>query len=665
MKKIVEKAKTSCLDESDVEALNMKPAKPSELKGLGLPVFEAMRIPYFNADGSENGFVRYRYMEDTRKGIAKQTDAKPLRYVQPPNSEPQVYLPPISYDWSTVIENTSQPIAITEGEFKAACCTKHVMPCVGLGGVYSFRAKATGHDLIPQLQQFKWRGRQVVFIYDTDAKTNLNVMRAQDALATKLVELGAMVLIADLPDTPAKGLDDYAYAEGVDALKAVVTRARFFETCKALYDFNDEVAYIKNSGFVQDLHNTSRKLRPYDFTAHAYANRFFTVRRIDKKGELELKELSLPVEWLKWPQRHTLNSVVYEPGLPTITEDNDFNEWPGWGCEPVEGSVAPWTELLNHLFEGSPEERDWFERWCALPLQQPGAKLYTASVIWGIATGTGKSLLGYSLGRIYGKNFTEIGDRELQDGRNEWAQNKQFVLGDDVTGKDQRKYADHLKAMITQLDLRLNPKYIQSYTVRDHINYMFTSNHPDAFFIEDDDRRFFIHEVTANPKSEAWYRDYMRWLDKEDGAKHLFHHLLQLDLKGLTATSRAPRTNARDAMIDDGLSALGRWVRMLKDSPDLVLKVGAAELKHDLFTSQDLLALYDPMGQLKVTASAMARELKRAGFKQAYKRQQLRLTNGGKVRLFIVRNEDKWMLTGGPLLVKHYEAAQSSKKGKL
>jgi hypothetical protein len=31
------------------------------------------------------------------------------------------------------------------------------------------------------------------------------------------------------------------------------------------------------------------------------------------------------------------------------------------------------------------------------------------------------------------------------------------------------------------------------------VNYYLTSNHADALFLEDEDRRFFVHEVMVNP----------------------------------------------------------------------------------------------------------------------------------------------------------------------
>lgn len=286
--------------------------------------------------------------------------------------------------------------------------------------------------------------------------------------------------------------------------------------------------------------------------------------------------------------------------------------------------------------------------------------MYSAAVLWGVNTGTGKSLVGYTLGRIYGKNFTEIGDKELQDDRNEWAVGKQFVMGDDVTGQDQRKYADKLKKMITQLFMRIDQKYVPSYEIKDVINYLFTSNHPDAFFLEDDDRRNFVHEVSATAKPREWYQAYMAWL-KAGGAEALFHHLLNLDLKGMTAEDRAPNTNARQAMISDGLSDIGRWVRRLRDDPDHVLRVGNVGLKGDLWSSQELLRLYDPEGKHRVTIGGLGKELKRAGFRQAYNGMPVPTSNGQQ-RLFAIRSRERWPDANVKAVREHYDATRGDVK---
>jgi hypothetical protein len=42
-----------------------------------------------------------------------------------------------------------------------------------------------------------------------------------------------------------------------------------------------------------------------------------------------------------------------------------------------------------------------------------------------------------------------------------------------------------IKDLITQTDVTINKKYIPTYTVKDHANFQFNTNHPDAFYIEE------------------------------------------------------------------------------------------------------------------------------------------------------------------------------------
>jgi len=655
---MLDKLETSCLDAQDAKRLQVKPANMAELQQLDLPCKLAFELPYFNAAGKLTGFKRWRYLEDTRNGLAAKTDAKPIRYIQATDTIQEVYMPPLA-DWQVIQADPSVMIAITEGELKAACCTKYAIPCLGLGGVYSFKSAKKKLPLLPIFYDFAWKGRQVIVAFDSDAHTNPMVVKARSELCRELLALGALPYIANITpsdDDAKRGLDDLALQEGAEALQAVLDMAEAFAPSAALHDLNTEVAYIRDPGMVVVM-DSGLKMRASDFTNHAYSTRHYYDEQVDSRGNSKMVKKKAANEWLEWPLRMELARIAYEPGGERITDKDEYNTWPGWGTIPKKGSIKPWKELLDHLFAGFPDERAWFERWCALPFQQPGVKMYTASVLWGINTGTGKSLIGYTLGRIYGRNFTEIGDVELKDDRNEWAINKQFVMGDDVTGQDQRHYADKLKKMITQLSMRIDQKYVPSYTVRDCITYLFTSNHPDTFFLEDDDRRNFVHEIRVSPMAREFYKTYMEWLNG-DGPAALFHHLLNLDLKGMSAEDRAPDTSARRAMIEDGLSDLGRWARRLRDDPEYVLKLGDVKLSGDLWSSADLLRLYDPEQKRRVTVGGLGKELKRAGFKQCYGGMPLS-TNNGQQRLFIVRNIDTWIHAKSTALKVHYDSSRA------
>jgi hypothetical protein len=656
-KLMMEKLATSCLGEREARALGIRVASEAELRSLDLFPVPAMELPYFDLSGNRTAFKRWRYLADTRTGFAALTDAKAVRYVQAKDSLQEAYMPPLT-DWSELARDAGAPLAITEGELKAACATLLAMPTIGLGGVWSFKSRKKKKPLLDAFYEFDWKGRYVTIIYDSDASTNPKVVQARSALARELLALGAAVYVADIPPTEdgsKQGLDDYALANGAEALASLMGSGTAFAESAVMHELNEEVVYVRDPGVVV-RYVDNQVLRPSDFTGHAYANRHIVEFYEDKDGNPKERLKPASRAWLEWPARGELRKFTFMPGQRQVTEKSEFNRWPGWGCEPRKGDVSPWRQLLDHLFAGAPEERQWLERWLAYPLQHPGSKMYTSAVVWGVKTGTGKSLIGYTMKRIYGRTFTEIGDRELQDDRKEWAVDKCFVLGDDVTGHEQRNLSDRLKKMITQESMRVDIKFLPSYEVPDFINYYFTSNHPDAFFLEDDDRRMFVHEVKCAPLPPEFYDRYRVWLEG-GGAEALFHHLMTLDLGDMRAQGRAPATEAKRRMAEDGMSELGRWVRRLKDEPEMVLKFGDAKLTGDLWTSAELFRIFDPEEKKRATPGALTKELKRAGVEQVYGGMQLR-TRSGLVRLFAVRNPEQWAKAKGPDIIKHYDATR-------
>ena len=655
------KWRSSGLTDKDAKRLKLSTIPKEEMSQLGFIAAGALKIPYWTPCGKPSKFYRVRYLEELPGFRADAT--KPMRYAQPKGTLCEVYLPPLfNRYWEAILNDPSTPLYITEGELKAAAGCAAGLATLGLGGVDSWRSSKRGIELLPTLKETEWEGRDVTIVYDSDAATNPNVVRASNRLAEALVSLGAKPSIASLPGGPKGekvGLDDFLEAKGAEALAEVLKDAPMFPEAKALWELNREVCYIRNPGLVIER-ATGNQMTPANFVSHVYANRHHQEVKLSKDGErgTPVTKPTAP-KWLEWERRFELSAITYKPGASAIV-DNQWNTWKGWGCVPKKGDVGPWKWLLDFLFRSDPdpEARRWFERWLAYPLQHPGTKLFTSAVMWGIVHGTGKTLVGHSMLQIYGANGTEIKDRDLRDGFNEWARDKQFVVGDEVTGSDKREQADRLKGLITQPALRINVKYLPSYVVPDCVNYFFTSNHPDAFFMEDSDRRMFIHEVKGAPAPQAKYDAYDRWLYKEGGAAALFDYLLKLPLGDFNPKAAAYTTAAKRAMITDNKSDLGAWCLSLREEPERVLSLlgdraakGAA-----LFSPLQLLRAYDPEGATKVTANGVGRELKRTGFPRVNGDKPVRTPSAGLMRLYALRDAEKWEKAGHKAIVDHWES---------
>jgi putative DNA primase/helicase len=274
-------------------------------------------------------------------------------------------------------------------------------------------------------------------------------------------------------------------------------------------------------------------------------------------------------------------------------------------------------ELFNHLTTGlNANERKWLLQWLAFPLQKPGTKFATAVVFWGAQTGTGKTMLGEIMGKIYGENYCSINERDLHSQFTQWAEKKQFILGDEITGGGERKrsVAEELKSMITQESVTINVKYKPEYKIRDVRNFYFTSNHEDAFFIEDRDRRYFVHAVIVGRLNDEFYRTLRLWKDSAEGPAALFYYLLnKVDISDFNPAAAAPATKAKIQMIADGRSDVESWLAQLKEYPQSVLGTDAT-----LWTPKLLLEKYRSSSQTPTSLSpnTFGKKLRSAGFIQ-------------------------------------------------
>lgn len=117
-----------------------------------------------------------------------------------------------------------EPLMLTEGEKKAAKGVKEGLPVIGVPGIWNWMASSQERrnassdymlhsDLVPYLEG----GREVIFIYDSDARDSARKVSQFDMnllrLAAELAKYGCSLYRVDIPQTKCSdakaGLDDY------------------------------------------------------------------------------------------------------------------------------------------------------------------------------------------------------------------------------------------------------------------------------------------------------------------------------------------------------------------------------------------------------------------------------------------------------------------------
>lgn len=642
----------SGLVKHDIKKLQISALTAKQIKALsGIDCLGGYKIVYPQLN-NKNGKSFYRvklFHEEAKKNPLRKSEKeiKKTKYWQPSNSLPHLYFNPLA-NWNNVAKDIAKPIIITEGEKKALKATQEGFTTIALGGVYSFKCKRLNQSLIDDFNLINWQQREVTIIYDSDLLTNPMVRQAQLELAEQLTELGAFVHIGQiLPDNinDKMGLDDMFVKYGKKTMDRI-NRIEV-EQCAKLYAMNDELAYIENPSSLY-LINKKQFITPNLATTLHFANQFYTTTKNDK-----LVKKPVIKDWLEWTHRRTHNAVEYAPGQPRVIPDNNnLNLWHGWGVEPAKGTVRPFLNLLDHIFADNHDFKKWFLQWLAYPIQNPGYKMLNCVLLWSLQTGTGKSFIGYIMGDLYGReNFSVVDQEQLHSSFNDWAAHKQFILGEEITGVERRKDADRIKNMITRETITVNKKFQPAYTIKDCANYLFTSNHPDAFMLERHDRRFAVHEIKTDRQSADFYRKVDKWR-REGGVSALHHYLLtRVNCSNFNPYDESIFTDDKQNMIDLSMSDVDMFCELLAKDPKQVLLAGGEEIERDLYTLEELLNFYDPQQALKTSRIALSKSLRRAGI---YKCKVTSTASGSK-NLFAVRNVDYWKRATHSERAGHYD----------
>lgn len=391
---------------------------------------------------------------------------------------------------------------------------------------------------------------------------------------------------------------------------------------------NDECAWIEEVASIY-------RLRYGDFIAPEKFRLHFDNQTISIGVGSGTKQVGVGSLWLKNVHRRQHARLVIRPGEAQVTPDNCLNEWQGFDVAPAPGNIKPFLQLFMRLIPDRSARR-YVLRWLAHLVQHPGTKKHVSLAFWSHEQGVGKNLLFECMTAIVGAaHSTVISQAELASNFNGWANRKVFVIGDEVSKSDRRQDTDKLKGLVTGTTVYINEKYQPAREVPNLINLIFFSNHHDALFVADTDRRFFVWEITAGRLPDPKIKEFVKWRDT-GGLAALLHFLLRFDIGAFNPKAPAPMTDAKQQMMQDNRSDLEGWVAELMGSNVSQL------LGRELATASELARRYANDTGNKVSAKTIIGACKRLG---AHARNhQVRLAGGKKVRVLALTRPDHWKL---------------------
>ena len=195
-------------------------------------------------------------------------------------------------------------------------------------------------------------------------------------------------------------------------------------------------------------------------------------------------------------------------------------------------SLMQW-HIENIICNGNAERATWVTAWFAHILQHPGRKNRTTIVLKG-GQGTGKNIFIDNIGACLGKHFKAVTQSSHVTGKfNSHMKDCILLFANEAVWGGAKQDGGVLKSLITDNTIQIEPKGVDTYAVRNHMNVVLASNNDWIVPAELDERRFYVIEVSESMKQNKEYFKPLVEQMNNGGREAMLYDLLRMELSGI------------------------------------------------------------------------------------------------------------------------------------
>ena len=300
----------------------------------------------------------------------------------------------------------------------------------------------------------------------------------------------------------------------------------------------------------------------FDDFARMYLNRWVkvVVRTVTKKRvEYAISKRKLAPWWLEHGRRRQyLGGVTFDP--TNRAPGNFLNLWRGFAVKPAPGN---WSLMKDHIYKvicrGEEAHAEYVLNWLARLVQHPEEPGEVALVLRSTEKGTGKSLFGRYVVKLFGHHGMHITHAPHLTGRfNAHLHDCCVLFADEAFFAGDKTHEGALKGLITEYTLVVEGKYRNAITVRNRLHVLIVSNKDWVVPASIDERRWAVFEaLDIHQGDRAYFRAIVKQMES-GGLAAMLHELLHRDISGFEVRD-VPPTAALQAQKALSLTSLPRW----------------------------------------------------------------------------------------------------------
>jgi len=251
----------------------------------------------------------------------------------------------------------------------------------------------------------------------------------------------------------------------------------------------------------------------------------------------------------EWTIRHsnirTYYTFNYYPN-PSLCPSNCYNIWKPFPILKTELNMEVDTNKIYAFIYTLLGDRcaEYVLNWFAHIVQKPERKTEVCILLYG-SQGCGKSTIGeYLLRKIIGLDKMIITSKaDKMFGRFVNTQGKLLAVLNEASGKDTFNICDILKDAITCTTTEQERKGIDTITITDYTNYIFTTNNINSVKVPEDDRRFMPIEINNVLKNNvSYFKELYADLDNDLIMRKFYHELMKRPLENFNPSRDRPET---------------------------------------------------------------------------------------------------------------------------
>lgn len=298
--------------------------------------------------------------------------------------------------------------------------------------------------------------------------------------------------------------------------------------------------------------------------------------------------------WTKSPDRREYNGLIFDTSK--TSNNGYFNLYKPPALKAGPGNCKLYLEHVENIIcSGDGEIFRWVLDWMAWLVQNKGQERPGTAIVLRGSQGTGKGTFVEPFGHVFGSHFLHITQQVHFAGRfTEHFKNVILAFVDEALWAGDRKAEGHIKGLITEPTVLIEPKFVNPYPVKNHVNFIFASNSDWIVPTGLEERRFLALHVSSDRKRDYQYFSTIKKQMATGGVADLAHYLSE---RKVTCNLReAPRTEEFLGQVIESMEPEQQWwFQLLQDGqfihPDEQGQPSSPTW-HDLVSRNGLYAMY-------------------------------------------------------------------------